>query len=107
MPHSRPTLIAVRTLSPVTMRVGMCAERNVAIAGAVPGLSLFSKMTRPRNRKSLSTASLRGYRCQSFGSVARAHRSSQTHRLSRCALIQVNPAMVLPASAITRKPRLV
>lgn len=58
MPHSRPTLMAVRTLSPVTMRVGMCAERNVAIAGAVPGLSLFSKMTKPRNRRSLSTASL-------------------------------------------------
>ena len=106
MPHSRPTLIAVRTLSPVTMRVGMCAERKVAIAGAVPGLSLFSKMTRPRNRKSLSTASLRACGGQFRVWVARTP-ALQTHRLSRCALIQVKPAMLLPASAITRKPRLV
>lgn len=58
MPHSRPTLMAVRTLSPVTMRVGMCAARRVAMAGAVPGLSLFSKTMMPRKRKSDSTASL-------------------------------------------------
>lgn len=58
IPHSRPTLMAVRTLSPVTIRVGMCALRRVAMAGVVPGLSLFSKMIRPRKRRSDSTTSL-------------------------------------------------
>lgn len=86
MPHSRPTLIAVRTLSPVTIRVGMCAVRNVAIAGVVPGLSLFSNTTSPRNRKSDSTASLQCFwlRGELVGpGDTRLEQRRKTDRLSR------------------------
>ena len=58
IPHSRPTLIAVRGLSPVHIRQARCAARSVWIAGAVPGLILFSKMMRPRKRRPDSTCSL-------------------------------------------------
>ena len=57
-PHSRATEMAVRTLSPVTIRHARCAARSVCIFGAVPGLSLFSKTIKPRNCRSDSATSL-------------------------------------------------
>jgi len=59
-PHSRATLTAVSGLSPVIIRQARWADRSERIAGVVPGLSLFSKMTSPRKRRPLSACSLGG-----------------------------------------------
>jgi hypothetical protein len=58
-PHSLATLTAVSGLSPVIIRQGRWAALSERIAGVVPGLSLFSKMTSPRKRRPLSACSLR------------------------------------------------
>ena len=62
--HSCATLTAVRGLSPVIILHARCADRRAWIAGAVPGFSLFSKMTKPRNRRPDSACSLY-HRCDS------------------------------------------
>ena len=58
-PHSLATLTAVSGLSPVIIRQARWADLNERIAGVVPGLSLFSKMTNPKKRRPLSACSLR------------------------------------------------
>ena len=75
-PHSLATLTAVSGLSPVIIRQARWADRSEMIAGVVPGLSLFSKMTSPRKRRPLSACSLRA--SQQAHRVGAGNRGSHT-----------------------------
>lgn len=55
-PHSRPTLMAVRMLSPVTIMEPMFDSVSSDKTPAVAGFSLFSKMMKPTKSSSLSTS---------------------------------------------------
>lgn len=57
MPHSLPTEIPVSSASPVAITVLMFALCSLLITGIVSILSLFYKMTNPRNSKSYSVFS--------------------------------------------------